>query len=181
MTSISILLIFFIVISICSAIVNIKKELKKINKMFLWSPKNLKKLRISQQSLRKFSPKIFSFRYAAGLQSSVTIIINKTHSEILFDDFAEEYLFFQHLVVARLKSTYFSDTPRSISLKISTIFLDPRLYESSENCLKLQETVLDVQELFESTENCLKIRKTAWDFRELFESFENCLRRPRTV
>ena len=135
--------------------------------MFFWSPKNLQKLRISQQSLRKFPPKQFSFRYAAGLQSSVALIINKTPQR------------FYSMIL--LKSTYFSDTPLSISLKISTIVLDPRLYESSENCLKLQETVLDVRELFETFENCLKIRKTAWDFRELFESFENCLRLPRIV
>ena len=135
--------------------------------MFFWSPKNLQKLRISQQSLRKFPPKQFSFRYAAGLQSSVALIINKTPQR------------FYSMIL--LKSTYFSDTPLSISLKISTIVLDPRLYESSENCLKLQETVLDVRELFETSENCLKIRKTAWDFRELFESFENCLRLPRIV
>ena len=44
----------------------------KLEQLYLAkSPKNPRKLRISQQSLTKLPTKQFSFRYAAGLQSSV--------------------------------------------------------------------------------------------------------------
>ena len=73
-----------------------------------------------------------------------------------------------------------SDTTDNF-LKILRIFLDPQLYESSENCLKLLRTVWHFPQLFKSSENCLKLPRTVWDFRELFESFENCLKILRTV
>ena len=57
-------------------------------------------------------------------------------------------------------------------------FLDPRLSESFENCLKIPKTVLDLRdfrELFKNSEDYLRIPRTVWDFQELFKNSENYL------
>ena len=75
-----------------------------------------------------------------------------------------------------------SDSNNNI-LKISRIFLDPqKLIETSKNCLKFgRNNVWDFQKLFQSSENSLKLLETFSDLRELFKTSANCLSLPITV
>ena len=52
-----------------------------------------------------------------------------------------------------------SDSTKNV-FRNTNNFLDPRLSESFENCLKIPKTVLDFWELFESSENCPRLPRT---------------------